>query len=362
MLDDIFAVQDDISNSVVKELRATLLGEEPDSNAGAKAELDVAQAAKGRATNPEAHRLYLQARYLIDRHNRDDLTRAIDYLNEAIALDEGFALAWSEVGFAHARQGGNGWGPVVEEFDRAREAVARALALEPDLPEGHAHMAWIQMYRDRDWSGAEASYARASSLMPGSAEVLSGASGLEYNLNRLDDAIALCRRALEQDPLSSATYHRLGLSLYRLDRFSEALDAFRKALELAPRRQGTHANMALALVGLAQDSQALSEAKAEPAGWARLWALAIVEHARGDREASDKALRELIVVHGGHAAVQIAEACGARGEVDSAFEWLERAYELGDPGLSEVTNSPQLFSLHGDPRWGEFLKKMGLED
>jgi TolB-like protein len=360
-LEDIFAVQDDIAQSVGKELRTALLGEEPDPDASGQAKAEVAKAAKGRGTDPEAHRLYLLARHLIDRMTREDMAKAIDYLKESLQRAPEFALAWSELGFAHTREAGFAWIPAAEGFRRAREAVERALALEPDLPDGHARMAWIQMYHDRDWRGAEESYARALQLAPGNAEVLSGASTLAYDLGRLEEAIKLCRRALEQDPLSSVTYNRLGLALHHADRFAEAEAAYRKALELAPQRGGTRAFLSYALLAHGRGDEAMAEAMAEPALWARLSSLAIIHHAMGQRADSDEALRELIATHGADAGTQIAEVHGARGEVDAAFEWLERAYAQQDPGLSEMKTSPSLRSLHGDPRWGAFLQKMGLE-
>jgi adenylate cyclase len=160
-LEDIFAVQDDIAQSVVKELRVTLLGEAADANAAQKVTAQVAAAVKGRASDPEAHRLYLQARHFVDRFTRDDATKGIGYLKQALDLDPAFALAWAQLGDAYANEAGYGWVPVAEGFARAREAVARALALEPDLAEGHTQMGLIQMQHDWDWRGAEASYRRA---------------------------------------------------------------------------------------------------------------------------------------------------------------------------------------------------------
>ena len=111
-LDDIFAVQDDIAQSVVKELRTTLLGEEADSDASGEAKAEVAQAAKGRGTDPEAHRLYLLARHLIDRCTREDTAKAIEYLKEALERDPEFALAWAELSRAYAREADRGLGAV----------------------------------------------------------------------------------------------------------------------------------------------------------------------------------------------------------------------------------------------------------
>jgi tetratricopeptide (TPR) repeat protein len=222
-------------------------------------------------------------------------------------------------------------------------------------------MAWIQMYSDRDWRGAETSYARALSVAPGNALALSGAGVLAYDLGRLEESIGLYRRALEQDPLSSVTYNRLGLALFRLDRLAEAEAAFRKALELAPQRGGSRGNLAQVLLAQGRGEEALQMATEEPALWARLMALAIVHHRLGHPAESDAALVELTEKFAEHAALQIAEVHGARGEVDAAFEWLDLAHSQGDPGLSEMMTSLPFHSLHGDPRWSAFLTRMGLK-
>ena len=96
-LDDIFAVQDDIAKSVLEELRTTLLGEAADPSIGREATAAVAAAVKGRSTDPEAHRLFLQARYFIDRNTREDTAKGIGYLKNALALEPEFALAWGEL-------------------------------------------------------------------------------------------------------------------------------------------------------------------------------------------------------------------------------------------------------------------------
>jgi len=108
--------------------------------------------------------------------------------------------------------------------------------------------------------------------------------------------------------------------------------------------------------------EALATVADEPAEWARLWLTVIIHHARGDAQKSDGAMGILIEKYGRDAAMQIAEAHGARGEIEKAFEWLDVAYEERDPGLSEAKGSPELRALHGDPRWREFLKRMRLDD
>src|SRR5262249_3730700 len=148
--DDIFAVQDDIAHRVVQQLRTTLLGQSPDSQASGEARADVARAAKGRGTIPEAHRLYLQARHLNERRAPEDTAKAIEYLQQSLELDPNFALAWAELATAHSLAGGGGWKPAAEAFQHARHAVECALALEPDLAEAHAELGRLRMLHDRD--------------------------------------------------------------------------------------------------------------------------------------------------------------------------------------------------------------------
>ena len=361
-LEDIFAVQDDIAQSVVKELRTTLLGEEADSDASGAAKAEVAKAGKGRGTNPEAHRLYLLARHLNDRLTRENTAKGMEYLREALALDPEFALAWAELGRVHTRMASAVWVEPEEGWRRAREAVERALSLEPDLAEGHVQLGYIRRTHDWDLRGAEASIRRAMELAPGNAFVLRTAGLVAASFGHVDEAIGLYRRAVEQDSLSPPTYSSLGQMLYAADRLAEAEAAYRKVLELAPQRAVTRAYLSLVLLALDREEDAVAEALRESEEPYRLWALAIVHHASARGAESDEALRELIEKYADGGAYQIAEVRATRAEADAAFEWLERAYTQRDGGLVEMKASPRLRSLHGDPRWGAFLRKMGLED
>ncbi len=361
-LEDIFAVQDDIAQSVVKELRGALLAGAGDANTATEITAQVAAAVKGRASDPEAHRLYLQARFLIDRSTRDDTAKGIGYLGQALKLDPAFALAWAALGEAHAAEGCWGWAPLIESFGRAREAVERALSLEPDLAEGHAQLGWIRMEHDWNARGAEASFRRALELAPGNTSVLRYVARLAANLGRLDEAIANSRRVVEQDPLNAAAYNNLGFAIQAAGRLVEAEQAYRKALELASQRTGTHANLALNLLAQDRGEEALTEAQREPEEWMRLYALAIIHHAAGRRAEADGALHELIARHAEFAACQVASVYAMRGETDLAFDWLERAYVQRDPGLGQIKSLPVHRPLHADPRWEPFLRKMGLAD
>ena len=360
-LEDIFAVQDDIAQSVVKELRSTLLGEAADAKAATEATAQVAAAVKGRATDAEAHRLYLQGRHFVNRFTREDIAKGIGYLEQALDRDPEFALAWVSLSAAYAEEAGQSWVPLAEGLGRAREAAARALALEPKLAEAHAATGWIHMNYDWDWRGAEAAFSRALELAPGNAAGLRHAAGLAFRLGRLDEAIALWGHAIEQDPLNATAYHSLGITLDAADRLAEAEQAYRKALELAPQRHGAHAFLGLNLLAQGRSDEALEEALREPESW-RFYALAIVHRAAGRGAEADAALNELIARHAADAAFQIAVVYAAGGDMDIAFQWLERAYIQRDPGLSDLKGISLLRPLHADPRWSALLRKMRLTD
>ena len=360
-LDDIFAVQDDIAQSVVKELRATLLGEAPGSDASRKAEAEVAKAAKGHGTNPEAHRLYLQGKYLIERVTEQDTAQGLRYLNEALALDPNHALAWSEVARAHANGGGYGWETTLEGYGKAREAALRAIELAPDLAEGYLRLSSVQRLYDWDWTGAEASTRRALELAPGNPEAKRSSGGLLHILGQFEEAERLYRTALEQDPLSSAGYRAISLVYRSLDRLQEAEQAIRKGLELSPFHVGARMVLAIVLSERGRNEEALREAKAETAEWARLTALALVYFRMGRRDDADQALAELEAKHAVDAPYQISAVHADRGDVDTAFRWLERATAEKDAGVAQALAERVFRPMHGDPRWSALMKKLGFE-
>jgi len=219
----------------------------------------------------------------------------------------------------------------------------------------------VQMSNDRDWVGAEASYRRALELSPGNALVLQGLGMLSGNLGRFDEGVMLCRQSVEQDPLSPSCYFFLGLVYWTAGRPAEGAAALRKSLELAPQGAATHAWLAILLLTRGRNDEALAVALCEPEDWGRLFASAVIQHAAGRSAEADAALRELEDKHGSEAAYQVAQARAARGEIDVAFAWLERAYDQRDAGIFWTKVDPLLQSLHADPRWQPFLAKLGLD-
>jgi tetratricopeptide (TPR) repeat protein len=217
------------------------------------------------------------------------------------------------------------------------------------------------MHYDRNWRAADATLRRALESGPADAMALRRAGVLAVCLNRPDEAIEYYSRALEQDPLSTATYNNLGYSYYIAGKLTDAERAYRMSLELAPARIGARAQLGILLRDQGRAEEALAEAGQEPQEVYRLWALASIYSAEGRESEYQQTLEELTGKYSEDAASQIAHLHAMHGNADAAFEWLERAYRQQDGGLAGMKSAPQLRSLAGDPRWAAFLLKMGFE-
>jgi serine/threonine protein kinase len=357
-LDDIFAVQDDIAQSVVHELRAALLGDASAVSDSGEVRAEVAEAAKGRGENAEAHRLFLQGRFFVSRLSAPDAEHGIELLHQALALEPRHALAWACLSWAETFVATSSSGELAPGFARARDAAARAIAIEPDVADGHLAMGEILLWYDFAWADAEATFRRALELAPQHAEALRGNAIVAYVLGRYDDALRCCRRAIEHDPLSVMAYGWLARVYREMDHLPDAERAFRKALTLSPEAVSLRAFLALVLSDQGRYEEAVAEVANEPADWARLFAQAIIQFRGGKGEASDRALAELKGPHIALAAYQIAMAHAARGEADDAFEFLERAWASRDSGIAFVRGHAVFRPLHADPRWAALIAKM----
>ena len=144
------------------------------------------------------------------------------------------------------------------------------------------------------------------------------------------------------------------------ERFDEAAMSFQLALDLEPNAALNHAFLAITRLFQGRAEGALTLAEAESHDVFRNVAFAMIHRVQGRTAESDAALQTLASGFGWTAAYQVAEVYAYRDEVDKAFEWLERAYAQRDPGVTYSATDVILRSLHADPRWQPFLKRMGL--
>jgi tetratricopeptide (TPR) repeat protein len=356
-LDDIFAMQDDIARSVVKELRATLLPAESDPPDGPAVDAEVQAARKGRSENAEAYRLYLQGRFLVERRTQPELTKGIAYLRQATDLDPAYALAWAALSYALAIEAG-AWTQYDQGFEGARKAAERALALEPNLAEAHVALGAIQSAYDRDWAGADASVQRALASEPENVGALLAAARDAAHLGRYDESIALARRAIAIDPLNVRGHRYVGIICHTAGLLAQSEEAFKEAIELGPEGGMAHFGLGLIYLEQGRPTEALAEFEKESHEGFHLLGQAVACHALGENARSTNALAQLSALSP-HLYL-VAKAHAYRGEIDEAFAWLERAYAQRNSGLSEMRDEMLLRNLHADPRWRVFLHKMRL--
>ena len=359
-MEDVFAVQDDIAQCVVKELREALgLTGKVDASL---IKTEVAAATKGRGQNVEAYNLYLEGQEYRGRLKREDTAKAVDCYLKAIQLDPSYAMAWAGLSRAYSDQAGQDWVPTAEGYARAKAAAQRALAREPDLAEGHTALGWTQRMFEWDWKGAEASFQRAMQLAPSNTLAMNAAADMLAALGRLDEAIALSRRATTLDPLNIPAHRNLAMYCIAAGEFDEAERMLNQVLQMGATGVLTYTWLGMLALARGQPREALTLMSQEVSDLFRRVGMAVVHNTLGQLTESDSEVMSLIDEHGKDGAYQVAEVYGATGDLDKAFEWLETAYIERDPGLSYLQVDPFLLDIHHDPRWRPLLIKMGLVD
>jgi len=365
-LKDVFAVQSELAQTIVEQLRGRFGGADAGSTAKEKIQAEVQAAEKGGTKNVQAHELYLQGRFYENRHSEKSTREALAAYQHAVELDPGFALAWAGVARTNLWIAGFSTEGGRKGFDAhlatGRDAVSRALTIEPDLPEALNARAWIETNFDFSWSAASQTVNKALALAPSDPNILIAAANLETARGNTDREIELYRKAVDLDPVNVQARSFLAFALAITKQFAEARAEYARVKELNPSAPWAHAGLGLAYLLQNRFEEAATEAQADAGEWARLLVVSCARWGQKRVQESDAALNELIKNDAETAAYQIAEVYAYRGEKDKAFEWLERARRQRDPGLGALRMDPTLENLHADPRWNAFLRTMGLAE
>src|SRR5438105_9547573 len=365
-LKDVFAVQTELAQTIVEQLRGRFGGTDAGSTAKDKIQAEVQAAEKGGTKNVDAHQLYLQGRFYENRHSDKSTREALAAYQHAAELDPRFARAWAGVARTHIWLAGFSTEGGQKSFDAhlasGRDAIARALAIEPNLPDALYARAWIETNFDFNWSAATQTVSKAMALAPADPNVLIAAANLETALGNTDRSIDIYRKAVELDPVNAQSRSFLAFGLANTRRFAEARAEYARVIELNSSAPWAHAGLGLAYLLQNKFEEAANEAQADAGDWARLLIVSCARWAQKRVEESDAALNELIKNEAELDAFQVGEAYAYRGEKDKACEWLERARRQRDPGLGNLRKDPLLESLYHDPRWNAFLHTMGLAD
>jgi TolB-like protein len=343
-LKDIFAVQQEIAAAVASSLKATLLGADHRSAANPK--------------TAEAHNAYLQGHYYFQRRNLDDYRKAVDYYDEAIRLDPDYALAYAERSEVWTLIGDlTGEGKTA--WPKGRTDAEKAVAIAPALAEAHAALGWVRFFTEWRFAEGLGELKRAKELAPANPTANDLLARVIVYLGKLEDAEKQARQAVETDPLAFPPRNNLGRVLWYEGKLEEADAAGRKAAELQPNSASSRRWQVLVAIKRGDSETALREAQLEPDPSYRRFELAVAQFARGDREAADAALADLIA-HDQGLDYQVAQVYAVRGEREKAFEWLQIAFDNHDTGMLALLVDPLLNSLRDDPRYKTLIAKMNF--
>ena len=338
-LDNIFQIQDEIAASVVEALNMNLLGALP----------------RTRKINREAHTLALQAKFFWNRRSAGDEERAMDYYQQALAIDPGYALAWTGLSVAYAVQAFDGRISREEGLAKAREAVETALSLDPDLSDAHVRMG--QAYgRDGNLESAIDEYQLALDLDPNNPLALGAMASFTWQDGFIEEAISLYEKAASIDPLTAIWQLNVGDLFIRTGRLEEAEEATRKALELSP-GSSYQVNLVRIFFFSGRLDEALELTNSFPESPTKDFGLMLTYRAMGRHDESEAAMQRLESDPGKQNPYLMAQAYASRGETDKAFEWLDKCPDELNYRIGVYKFEPFLENVYDDPRWDAFLNR-----
>ncbi|UCC74645.1 MAG: tetratricopeptide repeat protein [Gemmatimonadota bacterium] len=350
---NIFAIQSDISRRIAVALSARLTPE-----------VEVRLASRP-TESLQAYDLYTRGRYLHHKPGggtESALGDAAQLFRQAIAADPDFAPAYAGLADIYLDLWSSGYMPAEQALPEARAAAEKALALDETLADAHTSLADV-FESELRLADAEHHHLRALQLNPGSAEAHRRYARLLLDLGRFEELVSELRRAVELDPLSISYRLSLTSGLWFTGDYEGGIAEARKILELEPGNPGALYSLGFASVlsgeheqGIAALQRALEVRPEYPFNATGLaWA-----YARAGRRAEALEVLEQVEVRG-QMLKELAIVYGELGELDRAFEYLERAY-AEDPGsLTYINADPTADALKADPRFAVLLARLGLQ-
>jgi TolB-like protein len=342
---DIFAIQDDIAQAVVEQLKITLLGA-----------VDVAPK---QTTSTEAHNLYLQARNLTDRDTQKALDQAVALYQRALEVDPHYAPAWAWLARCHVRRVSQGLDTTGAGYAKATTAATRAIEIDPTLPDPYIVLASAHLQYDLDWKAAQAELSKVAELEPNNAYAEEARGHVTAAIGRMSDSVQHFQRAVELDPLNLLHRKYLGRALHYARRSAESSKVLQEAIGLNGEFPGLHYELGRALLLLGKREEAYQAFAAEADHAWRVIGLPLGYWAIGRQREARTALETLIKESQG-SEFQVAEAYGFFGDTDRCLEWLEKARVLHDPGVIYFRRDALLEPVGKDPRFDAFRERLGV--
>jgi TolB-like protein/DNA-binding winged helix-turn-helix (wHTH) protein/Tfp pilus assembly protein PilF len=351
---DILSVEEGISSHVAAVLSAKFFG---DSAIGSP---------EPGPANPAAHENYLLGRYFWNRMASSDLEKALTLFQKAIEKDPSYAEAYAGTAETYAVLADWSLRAPAQTLPAARDAARRALDHDPSLSEAHAVLGVVAWQYDRDWSQAEAEFARAIQLSPTNPTAHQWRGEYLAARGRFSEAIGEMERARQLDPLSRFIATGMGYTYYLGKDYERAIPALQRALELDPDFYPAHAYLSFIYMQkgmgreFARERLRLLEINREGPEVVESFRRAA---APGKLQPMNQWLLDRLLELRKTKYVtpwRIATYYVALGQKDAAFQWMEKAMEEHDPEMARLRVDPMLDSLRGDPRFQGYLDRLNL--
>jgi len=355
---DIIDLPEDISREISEGLKLELSGETKQ------------QLVKRYTANPQAYELYWKGRYHWNQRKPEDINQAIKYFQDAIKLDPQYALAYSGLADCYVL-GSVLQMPPKEAMPLAMDAARRALSIDDQLAEAHTSLAKIKLSYEWDWPESE--FKKAIQLNPGYATAHQWYGVYLSEMGRHDESIRERMTAQELDPLSLSITTGLGRALFWARRYDDSIQQLQSAMPKDPNYSDTYWSLGLAYEqkrmypeAIAAFQKAVDLSKVSEANEGKPEMLAALGHAYalGGRQSEAKAMIEkLAKLAASHAYVSsygVSLIYVALGDKETAFQWLERAFQERDENFIHLKVDPRLDPIRSEPRFQQLLQRVNL--
>ena len=353
-LQNVLTLHSDIARAVATEIQVKLTPK------------DQQQLAAGQTADTRAYEAYLKARYYWNKFTPEGVTKAVEYFQQAIAIDSGYSVAYSGLADCSSRMGWWGFVSPDRGFGAGRAAAQKAVELAPALAEAHGSLAWAIMHFDWDLVTAEKEFRRALEFNLNYMSVQHFYAASLAAMTRWDDAMVEIKRVLRLDPLSLIANMTAAKILVHAHRFEDSLNYSRRALEIDPTFPSARWTLAMAFHGLGDYEQAIAEVRKamECSGNHGIYisALGSTYAASGKRDEALNAVHQLEELSKQRYVMPdwIAYVYACLNEKDEAFHWLNKAYDRRSPWLAYAAGFFWLDNLRSDPRHDALLRRMNF--
>jgi serine/threonine protein kinase/Tfp pilus assembly protein PilF len=351
---EIFAVQDEISNEMFEKLRLKLTRTEKK------------RLTKHQTDDAEAYRLYLKGRHHWNRWTEDGFYKAIEYFQQAVDKDPGYALAYTGLADSYVLLGWNSYLPPKDAFPRGKMAAMQALRLDPSLGEAHTPLAAVLWLHDWQWQEAQREFERSLALNPAHPTASHWYAEYLMTMGHHEAAIARIKNSQELDPLSLIISVAIGRDFYMARRYEDALEQLQRTVDLDPNYPVTYwvLNLLLRQMGRYELAIAEGEKGVKLSGGSPLLnaALAQTFATAGERKKAIQILDDLTNLSKQKyvAPYFFAGIHVGLGEDDRAIEYLGKSYEEHSHWLIYLHLDPSMDNLRSNTRFQDWARRVGF--